>query len=285
MGVMLIVVSAASFGVMPIFANLAYQSGATPISVLFLRFTGAAIVMIIWGWQRKCPLPRGKTLLILALLGCLGYAGQSFSYFTALTFAPAATVALLLYLYPVLVTGLSVLFFRHRLTKLDLLALVFALTGTVLVIGMEVGGKLPGILLSLAAACIYAAYIIVSTHVTRTMNAFSSAAVIITAASVVYGGLVAWQGLHLPATPRGWGAVAALTLISTVLAIVTFLAGLKRIGPVKSSMLSTLEPVVTVIFAVIFLGESLTLPKIIGGLMVLTTAILLARNEITTTDR
>jgi drug/metabolite transporter (DMT)-like permease len=265
---------------MPLFANLAYQSGATPASILFLRFTMAAVFMILWAFLRKIPFPRGQTLLLLMVIGAVGYAGMALSYFTALTLAPAGMVAILLYLYPVIVVVVSIVFLRHPIMKLDVIALVLALAGTALVIGMDLGGKPLGIVLGIVAAILYALYVIVGTKVTRNTNAFTSTAVMIASASLAFGGLVSLQGFHFPTTAAGWWAVIALAIISTVVAIGTFWAGLKRIGPIKACMFSTLEPVVTVMLSVMFLGEVLTIPKIIGGVMVMITAVLLTRNEL-----
>jgi drug/metabolite transporter (DMT)-like permease len=77
----------------------------------------------------------------------------------------------------------------------------------------------------------------------------------------------------------GWIGVFAIALVSTALAIVTFFAGLKRIDPAITSMISTLEPVVTVLLAVVVLGETLSIPKIIGGIMILVAVIFLAKKE------
>lgn len=280
-GVGFIVVSSIAFGAMAIFAKWAYQAGVSPISALFLRFTLAGIFMLTVMFLRKIPFPRGKTLFGLFLMGFIGYTGQSFSYFTALTLAPAGMVAILLYLYPVLVTILSLIFLKHRMTRLDVIALLLALIGTALVIGMEIGGKPLGIAFGIAAALIYSIYIIAGTNITRHTDAFAASTVIILSTSLSYGILGIAQGIHLPTTPVGWGAVTAIALISTVVAIVTFFAGLKRIGPVNASMLSTLEPVVTVALSSLIFGETITASKIIGGAMILVTAILLAQRETT----
>ena len=71
----------------------------------------------------------------------------------------------------------------------------------------------------------------------------------------------------------------AIALVSTALAIVTFFAGLKKIDPANASMISTLEPVVTIMLAVFVLGEAMTIPKILGGIMILVAVVLLARSE------
>ena len=96
-GMLLIVISAVSFGVMPVFAHFAYASGADAITMLLLRFGIAAVVMAAIMLVRKEPFPRGRVLLGLVLMGACGYAGVSLAYFMALTMASAGLVALLLY--------------------------------------------------------------------------------------------------------------------------------------------------------------------------------------------
>ncbi len=103
----------------------------------------------------------------------------------------------------------------------------------------------------------------------------------IIAASVVFSGIVIVEGVKYPTTSIGWVSVFAIALVSTALAFVTFFAGLKRIDPANAAMISTLEPLVTVTLAVIVLGETMTLPKILGGVMILAAVVLLTRSEIT----
>src|SRR5512136_1863807 len=88
-GVFLILISGSSFGTLAIFARLAYEDGVTPVTLLFLRFVIASPCMLSIMWLRRIPLPRGRVLLGLALMGGIGYVGQALSYFTALTLIPA----------------------------------------------------------------------------------------------------------------------------------------------------------------------------------------------------
>ncbi|RPI76877.1 MAG: DMT family transporter [Desulfobacteraceae bacterium] len=278
-GIFLICISAASFGAMPIFAKLAYQSGTNPVSILFLRFGIAALIMHIYIGLSRMSYPRGASLFYLFLMGAVGYMGQSFCYFTALTKIPAGLVAILLYLYPALVTIWCMLFLKETITKLKVIALVLALTGTSLVIEIQFSTNIMGILLGLGSALIYSVYIVAGSKVMRNIEAFPASAVIITSAGLVYAGLVSFQGLHLPRTSFGWVMTLAIAVISTLVAIVTFFAGLKRIGAVNASMISTLEPPVTVALAIFFLDERLTLIKLLGGLLIIGAAVLLAKNE------
>jgi len=276
-GIFLILVSAAAFGVMPIFANCAYSYGAEPITVLFLRFSLASIIMLMYHFIRKARFPRGKILLAVILMGALGYAGLSFSYFTALLYASSGTVAILLYLYPALVTILSVLFLKQKISAMETTALILALTGTLCVIGFELRGKPLGIILGVMAALIYSVYIVAGSKIMPRTDTITSSTVIMMSAGVVYTLVILVKGAHFPSGLSGWGAIGGVVVVSTVIAIVTFFEGLKRIGPVHSSMLSTFEPVVTVALAWVFFNEGLTPLKFLGGALILVAGILLAR--------
>lgn len=274
-----VVISAIAFGAIPVFARAAYHAGSDPISVLFFRFSIASIIMIPSMIVRRIPFPRGRFLIGLILMGGIGYVGQSFCYFTALTMASAGLVAILLYLYPAIVTILSTLLFKERITGLKVLALLLALTGTVLTIGLGGGGSLLGIVLAMIAPFIYSAYILTGTKITKQVGVLPSSNVVMISASLVFGVFIAIKGLNIPQTLVGWGGVLAIALLSTVIAIITFFAGLKRVGPTNASMLSTFEPITTVVLAAIFFGEEIGFTRIMGGVLILVAVILLAKSE------
>lgn len=278
-GMIFVVISAIAFGAIPVFARAAYHAGSDPISVLFFRFSIASIIMIPSMIVRKIPFPRGRFLIGLILMGGIGYVGQSFCYFTALTMASAGLVAILLYLYPAIVTILSTLLFKERITGLKVLALLLALTGTVLTIGLGGGGSLLGIVLAMIAPFIYSAYILTGTKITKQVGVLPSSNVVMISASLVFGVFIAIKGLNIPQTLVGWGGVLAIALLSTVIAIITFFAGLKRVGPTNASMLSTFEPVTTVVLAAIVFGEEIGLMRVVGGVLILMAVILLAKSE------
>lgn len=288
-GAALVILSAAAFGAMPIFARYAYAAGADPTSLLFIRFTAAGLVMLVFTRLRRLPLPRGRRLLPVIAMGALGYFSQSLSYFTALTLAPAGLVALLLYLYPALVTGLSVLVLKERLSLVKVTSLLLALAGAVLVIaptGFTGGTAHPlGIALGVLASAIYSVYILAGSRVLKHTAPAQASTLIMLSAAGSFGLLAAARsaaglgGLHLPQTMGGWWAVAGITLISTVLALGTFLAGIARVGPSTGSLLSTLEPVVSVLLAVLLLGESLAPLQTAGGALILSAVLVLTAGE------
>lgn len=280
-GVLLIALSASAFGAMAIFARFAYAAGADVYGLLAVRFLLAAIAMGFVMRARGISLPPWRRVLALAAMGGIGYVSQSYCFFTALNYAQASLVALLLYLYPLFVTILAAVFLKEHLTTSTVIALVLCSVGAGLTLGGGEGSSL-GIALGVAAAVIYSIYIVVGARVTAGVNAIATTTVICTAAALVYvtlGLLRAGAGVppQFPVSAGGWLALVAIALVSTVLAILTFFAGLQRLGASKASMLSTLEPVVTVVLAALLLGEHIGPTQAVGGGLILAGVLWLTR--------
>jgi drug/metabolite transporter (DMT)-like permease len=96
----------------------------------------------------------------------------------------------------------------------------------------------------------------------------TGAAVTLTLAGLVGGGLSPGG-----VTATGWAWLACLAVVSTVGAISLFFAGLRRVGPSAASILSTIEPVVTVALAFVVFGESLGTAQLVGGVLVLSAVV------------
>jgi drug/metabolite transporter (DMT)-like permease len=282
LGVLLIAISAASFGAMAIFTHYAYASGANVIGLLTVRFVLAAAALIVVMRVRRIGIPPWPRVAGLAAMGGIGYAGQSFTFFTALNYAPASLVALLLYLYPMFVTVLAAIFLRERLTATAVIALVLCSVGAGLTVGGAGlgGGSMLGIALGVASAAIYSIYITVGARVTRGLDPLACTTVICTAAAVVYSGMaLAGAPARLPGSVGGWAAALAIAGLSTVIAILAFFAGLQKLGAAQASMLSTLEPVVTVLLAAALLGESIAPIQMVGGALILAGVLWLTRAD------
>jgi len=278
-GTLYVLASALCFGSMAIFARMAYASGVDIPTLLLLRFSIASILMWVLLLSKRLPLPKGRGMVMLVAMGAVGYAGQAFSFFTALTYASAGLVALLLYTYPAIVALLSRLVFKHPFTRVQIAAVVSALAGTVFIIGKAGDGKPLGIFFGLLAALIYSVYILMGSRFPKDVTPTASTTVIASSAAVVYLAAVALKGFHPPTTGSGWVAVLAISFICTVLAILFFFEGLERVGPLRASVFSTIEPVFTVLLAAALLGERITLARVFGGALVVGAVILLARES------
>lgn len=278
-GITLVVVSAVGFGTLAIFGRYAYADDMDALTISSLRFSLAAIPTLVLLAVRRERFPRGSVLLRLIAMGVLGYVGAAFAYLAALKYASAGLVALLLYLYPTFVTLLAVVVLKEPFTGVKGLALGLALMGTALAVG-PLSGQALGVLFAVTSAALYAIYIIIGTDVMKSVSPVQSSAVIFATAGIGNTVLMMVTGPHLPATGRGWAAIAGLVVITTLIPVVAFLAGLKRIGPTNAAMLSTLEPVVTVVLASWLLHEMLTPVTLLGGGLILTAVLMLTRAEL-----
>ena len=284
-GMAFVVASAVAFGAMAILARFAFASGVDTITLLALRFGIAAAVMLTLLRARGLALPHGSTLGVLVALGALGYGGQAICYFTALRLAPAGLAALLLYLHPALVALLATVFLHERLTTAKLAALATALLGTTLTVVPAIGGDaligasqvLTGLAFALVSAVFYAVYIVVAASMGRRAAALPMSAVVISSAAALFVIATLIRGPQWPQTAGGWLAVVGIALLSTVMAITLYFAGLERIGPVRASTLSTIEPLCTVVLAAIVLDESVAPMQLAGGALILVAAVLIAR--------
>jgi drug/metabolite transporter (DMT)-like permease len=275
-GVALCLVSACGFGLMAIFAKEAYRAGLGVTALLAARFVLAACVFwAIVAARRRARPPRRVVLAGLGL-GAIGYSAQAGFFFSALEHIDASLTSLLLYTYPALVFYGAVALGRERVTPWKALALALASAGAALVLlGGGTGGlQSTGVVLALAAGATYAIYILVADGVVGRIDSFLLGALVATgvAATFLAAGVA---GGALRFTAGGWIWIAAIALISTVLAIVTFMLGMARVGASTASIVSTFEPVVTVALAVALYGDALGPPQVLGGALVLAAVVAL----------
>lgn len=280
-GIALCLGSAAAFGAMGIFGKLAYEQGSTVATLLSTRFILAAL--LLWamlaatgGVGRLRALGRRDVLLALAL-GAVGYGAQAGCYFAALERMDASLLALVLYTYPAMVALAAIALGRERPSARTGGALALAASGLVLVLAGAAAGSLEATAtaLGLGAATVYTVYILTSEGIASRADALplatlvcSGAAVTLTAAGVLTGGLD-----PAAVTAPGWLWLSALAVVSTVAAIALFFAGLRIVGPTAAAILSTLEPVTTVVLAAAVFGESLGPGQLAGGALVLGAAL------------
>jgi drug/metabolite transporter (DMT)-like permease len=276
-GALLCAASAAAFGAMAVFGKLAFEAGVGVITLLAIRFSLSAAILApltARSWRR---LPRRRLLQALAL-GAAGYAAQSALYFLALERVDAGLVALLLYTFPAFVTLGAVALGRDRLDRARVSSIALASAGLVLVLtsGGPAHAETLGVVFALAAALVYTVYILSSEPVLADMDPLTLAALVCAGAAATYLAVGVTSGeLSFDFDPIGWLWLAGIVGVSTVAAIVLFFAGLARVGPSRASIISTVEPLVTVVLAMIVFGEHLAATQLAGGALVLASVVLL----------
>jgi drug/metabolite transporter (DMT)-like permease len=287
-GTIMCLASGAAFGAMAIFGKLAYAEGTTAGTLLVVRFALAAA--LFWGIALATGAARGLRALsrrdvATGLgLGAFGYAIQAGCFFAALERIDASLLSLVLYTFPAMVAASAVAIGRERMDAARLAALGLAFAGLVLVLTGAGAGTIDavGVTLAVGAAVVYTAYILVSDGLVGRMRPELLPALICSGAVVPLVVVTTLLGQLRPAevTAAGWGWLVCLTAVSTVLAITLFFAGLRRVGPTRTSILATVEPVVTVVLAYLVFGEVLGAAQVIGATLVLAAVPVLHAGEL-----
>jgi drug/metabolite transporter (DMT)-like permease len=267
-----VLASAIAFGSLAIFAKFAYFAGLGTEQTLAFRFALAAVGMWVFALalgQNPLRLKRSEMGMLVAL-GAVVYTAQALTYFIALRSLTASLVVLIAYIYPSLVVVAGWLFLRRSVSVWHGVALVAAFVGVALLVGGARFEAAWGLVFAIASPMIYTGYILLGERVMSSVPAVAASAVIMSGAAVAFCVLAALQHeLRLPTTALGWGVAIGIALIPTMIAISLFLASLPRIGAARASLLSTIEPVVTVLLAAALLGDRLSPLQLAGGALVL----------------
>jgi drug/metabolite transporter (DMT)-like permease len=283
-GALICLASAVAFGAMGIFGKLAYDEGATVGTLLAVRFMLAAA--LFWalvagtGAARRLRTLSRRDVGIALALGGVGYSAQAGAYFSALRRLDASLLSLLLYTFPAMVTVAAIALGRERASRRTAGALVLASAGLFLVLAGAGAGALDplGTLLGISAAVVYTTYILTSAGVAERVGPLVLSALVCTgAATTLTLASAAGGDLRLgDVSAAGFGWLAGIAVVSTVGAVSLFFAGLRRVGPTTASILSTAEPLTTVVLAFLAFGESLGPVQLAGGALVLGAVLVLS---------
>ncbi len=338
-GVLLVLVSAASFGSVALFVKPLYAAGMTVLVLLAWRFITAALVS--WGYlltssRRRASLRllTRRRAVVLLLLGTL-YVGNSFTYIAALEVVPISLNSIIAYLYPAIVAVMALRLVRRLEGRRAYVALSLSLVGVALALGGVPSGEMPplwGLALSFANPFIYATWIVFQARLAGDRPATLAApggtaetpepvpadqvdddlvarlelppadaetaadipapaaagALMTTATAFAFTILALATGsslspLDIPAD--AWLPLLGLGVLATAVAIQTFYAGVTRVGGARASLISTVEPVYTIVLAMILFDESLAPVQVVGGVLVLVAVILAETGRAASTAR
>src|SRR4051812_3638470 len=282
-GAVLCLVSAAGFGAMAIFGKLAYDAGVSTLTLLLVRFALGTVIfsLLIAARPRLRPRrPERRAIAIGLALGAVGYATQAGLFFGGLRRLDASLLALLLYTYPAWVTLAAFAIGRERVTRRRLVALALSSAGLVVVLAGGVGGggfDAVGAAMGVGAAVAYTVYILVADGAGISLPPLTLSALVCAGATFTFAvvGLASGE-LAFGFDSEGWLWLGLIAVVSTALPISTFFAGMARVGPSTASILSTFEPVVTVVLAYLVFSERLSVAQLGGAVLVLGAAVLLA---------
>lgn len=294
-GVALVLASAFGFGSGALFAKPVYEAGADWHVLSAWRFGIGAL--LAWAWLAIVPgrwagLRRigGRAAAVSLALGVL-YTVNSGTYYAGLETVPASLAALLVYIYPVLVAVLALRFGRRLEGRRAWTALGMAVIGVALAVGGIDPANLPpieGLALVVVSPVIYAIWIVLAARLSgerreTTGDGEIGAAAAAATALMITATAIAWwvtalavgrEVLPGQVPAAAWPGLIGIGALSTFVAIQGFYAGAQRVGAAQAALISTAEPVWTIVLAGLLLGERLGPVQLAGGALIIAGVIL-----------
>lgn len=252
-----------------------------PQHIAIWRFALATPPLWAYLWFKRRP-RRGVLNHPWHFLG-LGviYSIASFSAIFALQLLSSSIYVILVYIYPSLVVFYALLT-GGSIPRLFWLGLPLTLVGLFLTT-FEFGAALTidpiGMVMTLINALALAAYMLLSEKVFSALDEpiFGTKAVL-SGAMLVGLLLIPIVGVSTPTTFTGWVLLVSFGIFGTLMPIVAMNISLKKLGAARGSVIITLQPVLAVLMAIVFLNETLTIQQLVGGGLVILAIILLQRS-------
>ena len=275
--VLLIIVSALSFGSISVLTVLTTSAGVPLLTAMVWRYLlGAVLLGAIAPMKEIRSIPRQRIVQLMLIGGC-GQALITYLSLHALEYITVGPLAFLFYTYPAWVAMLAAVRRTERLTPVRATALVLALAGVTIMVGAPTEKLNPiGVLLALASALLYSAYLPALEHVQTGIPALHATFLLIAGAAISFLLAALFAGeLFLPTGTAVWANIFLLAFVSTVIAFSALIKGLSVLGPVRTAIIATVEPFFTAMLGILVLGNRFSTATLIGGVLIAAAVLLI----------
>ena len=280
-----VILGAVCWGFIGVFNRLLASAGVDMNNRVFVRnfFSFLLLTLVFAAFRRDVFHVKPRDLPIFMGSGLLSILALSWVYFNCQMECSLAVAAILLYLAPSMVVGMSAILWKSPITRRKVAALLLALLGCALVsgvIGGELTGTPRGLLFGVASAFCYATYTIFAHYGLARYDTYTMIYWTFFFAGLGSLLFLDWNAL-VPAlaTPRGVGGAVGLVLVATVLPYLFYTKGLEGVESGKASIIANVEPVVAALLGVVLFHERLSVWVLLGIVCVLGGVILLAKED------
>jgi len=257
---LLIILSALSFGSISVLTVLVTGAGVPLLTAMAWRYMLGTILLGTIARPRQLrSVPVQRVMQLLVIGGC-GQALITYLSLHALEYIPVGPLAFLFYTYPAWVALVAAIRRTERLTPVRIIALALALAGVTIMVGVPTEKLNPiGVLLALASALLYSAYLPALEHVQEGIPPIIATLLLIAGAATTFVIAALIDGeLFLPAGGAVMSEILVLALVSTVIAFLTLIKGLAVLGAVRTAIIATVEPFFTATLGILVLGNALS---------------------------
>ena len=271
-GILFAALSAATFGLIPLYANQAILDGVFNETILVYRYGIAGIVYAIYLLLRRMNMRlTRREVKEVSLAGVGGYGITAFFLMWSYHYMPTGVATAIHFFYPVVVALLMAIFYKERLPLEVKAGIVLAIGGVYLLSWTPGEVKWLGLFFVLMSTVTYGCYITaLNRPVLKRMNPDVLTCYVLLFTALFYLILAVAQGkMEIITRPRFLLDMVQLAILSTIVSARLLVAAVKLIGSVPSSVLGTLEPITAIVVGVLYFNEQLTYANYLGLLIVI----------------
>ena len=253
--------------------------------LLTMRLITAGLLTVLYGWIRQGNaifnvFRNWRDTLGLVIFGVFGMALCQYTYFRSIVIAGAGIATVLQYLAPSMIIIYLLVRYGKRPSTGEIISVILALVGTICLMGNN-GFSFESFrsdvlfwgLLSAVGVAVY------SVSPVRLLATYGTIPIV--GFGMLLSGLVAavlFQQPHSYATWDVWTVVGCFNVVflGTIVSFNAYLEGVKRIGAVSGSILSSIEPISAAFFGWALLGNQFSALGLIGMAMIIATVIIIA---------
>jgi drug/metabolite transporter (DMT)-like permease len=292
LGYAMVAVAATLFALNGVVSKVIEATGFSSQRLTEVRSTGAflGLALIVALTRRDAVSTTARELVLFVALGIGGLALVQWSYFFAIHRLPIGEALLVQYVAPLLVALWARFVYREVVRRRIWAALALSLSGLVLIVRVWHVHKLDGLGLGASAlACVsYAFYVLVAERGVARRDAISLSAWGFLFAALFWAAAQPWwsfpasyfrgdasllghlDALHFPI----WLLVAWMVVLGTIVPFVLVVGALRHVSATRVGIVAMLEPVVAILVAWVWLGETLAQVQLFGAILTLTGIVL-----------
>lgn len=269
------IIASTSYGMNPLFGLPLYAIGIGVNSVLFYRYFLAVIIYFIWlKFFKKASLKISREEIIPLFFLGIFFSLSSLTLFEAFHYIEAGIACTILFIYPVMVAIIMSIFFKEKVTKTVIFAILLTSIGIILLYKgkPDTALSIKGILIVLTSALLYALYIVGVKNIkpVKAMNSARLSFYVMLFGLIVYiVNLKFCTTLQMLPNLKAWLFAIGLALFPTIISLETITIAIQLIGSTNTAILGALEPLTAIFFGILFFHEQLTLRISIGIILIL----------------
>ena len=284
----LVMIAGISWGLIGVFTKVIDVLGFTEMQMLFVKgVLATAVLLLITSVKDKSQLKlkNWKDIRYFIGTGIISFSFFSWAYMKAVNLTSLGVAAVLLYTAPTFVMLFSIFLFGEKMTKTKGIVLAMTFVGCILVTGLLEGGAAvitwQGIGIGLAAGVGYALYSIFGTYAIKAgYGSLTISLYTFLMATIVMTFLVEPVEVVTKITEMGqWPLAVSFALLTTVVPYLTYTKGLSGLPASKASVTATIEPVVAAILGIVVFHESVSMMKLTGIVLVLSSVVVMSRQS------